>query len=427
MKLYDVIRKEQLENKNTKESVVEIHTPEYSGGSGINYTPFEKEVRRSSWKTIFVFAGAILFIALLYVLGMKFVYARVTVLERHIPFSFDRMQLDMEEYKSAGAGRLSFQVMVVESEVTRQVYASALTASNTKSSGNIVLFNEYSTKAITIKKGTTVTSSTGKKYSTQAAITVPGYTTVNKVKKAGTSVQVQVLAVDVGESYNAEGESFSIAGYNSKQFYGRSAGAITGGEAGIAHILTDEDKESAILTLQADLAEKLKRETRAAIGAIKEEYVTFPNLQFITIDRDSLTIKGDDIKFPASIKGTMVSYLIDRDMLESAIASKVVSDRVYTSVAIPALGDITVEPISAIPTDATKIPDTLTISLSGTATLITKAPLEKIKQAVLGVPRKSFLATVQSVPEIQEARYTLYPFWAPFFPSNQERITVVVE
>jgi|GEM_PF-1213843 len=423
MKLYDVIRKEQLENKKDTDTVLEIYTPEYSSEVTTNYTPFDKKPR-SSWKTILVFGGALLFIGLLYVLGMKFVYARVTVEERHIPFSFDRMQLEMEEEKTAGTGRLSFQVMVVNSEVTRQVYASALAQSNTRSSGNIVLFNEYSTKTITIKKGTTVTATNGKKYTTQAAITIPGYTTVNKLKKAGTSAQVLVTATDVGESYNAEGTSFTVSGYNSKQVYGRSAGAITGGEAGIAHVLTDEDRESAVLTLQADLAEKLKRETRAAI---KEEYVTFPNLQFITIDRDSLTIKGNDIKFPASIKGTMVSYLIHRDMLESAIASKVVSDRVYANVSIPALGDIKVEPISAIPTDATKVPETLTISLSGTGTLITKAPLEKVQQAVLGVSRKSFSAALQSIPEVGEARYTLYPFWAPFFPNLEDRITVVVK
>lgn len=421
MKLYDVIRKEQLEKKT---GVIEVSTPEYSPEITTNYSTSNKNTKKFSWRMIVVFSIGIFFIAMLYLLGMKFVYARVTVTERHIPFSFDRMQLEMEEEKTAGAGRLSFQVMVVSSEVTRQVYASSLQQSNTKATGNIVMFNEYSTKTITIKKGTTITATTGKKYTTQAAVTVPGYTTVSKLKKAGTSASVAVTAAEVGEGYNAEGETFTVTGYNSKQFYARSSGAITGGEAGIAHVLTDEDKESAILTLQADLAEKLKRETRAAI---KDEFVTFPNLQFITIDRDSLTIKGNDIKFPASIKGTMVSYLISRDMLEGVIASKVVSDHVYPSVAIPALGDIVVEPISAIPTDATKVPDTLTISLSGSGILITKAPLEKINQAVLGITRKNFAATLQSIPEIDEARYTLYPFWAPFFPRTAEKITVLVK
>jgi len=422
MKLYDVIRKEQLEKKG---QVIEVQKPEYSSEVTTNYTSFTEGPERTfSWRKMIVILGAVGFIALLYVLGMKFVYARATVTERHIPFSFDRMQLEMEEEKSAGPGRLSFQVMVVDTEVTRQVYASSLQQSNSRASGSIVIFNEYSTKALTIKKGTTVTGENGKKYTTQAAITVPGYTTVNKLKKAGTSPQVAVTAADVGESYNAEGTSFTVSGYNSKQLYARSSGAITGGEAGIAHVLTDADRESAILTLQADLAEKLKRETRTAIPS---EYVTFPNLQFITIDRDSLTIKGNDIKFPASMKGTMVSYLIHRDTLESAIASKIISDRVYPDVSIPALGDIVVEPISAIPTDPTKVPDTLTISLSGSGILITKVSLEKVRQAVLGIPRKSFAAKLQTIPEIEEARYTLYPFWAPFFPSIQDRITVIVK
>ncbi|MFZ4500188.1 MAG: hypothetical protein ACOYMZ_01670 [Minisyncoccia bacterium] len=421
MKLYDVIRKEELEKDGT--TLEEINTPEYP--EELQRTRHSHRPRRKfSWRSLAVIAGAVIFIALLYVVGMKLVHARVVVTERHIPFSFDRMQLDMEEEKIADADRLSFQAMVVTTDVTRQIYASALKQSNTRASGKVVLFNENSTKAVTIKSGTTLTGANGKKYTTQSAVTISGYTTANKVKKAGTSPQVTVTAVDVGSTYNTDGTSFTVAGYTSKQIYARSTGSITGGEAGMAHVLTESDKEEAILSLQADLAEKLKRETRAAIPA---EYITFPNLQFITIDRDSLTIQGSAIKFPASIKGTMVSYLIRRDLLESAIAAKVVNDRTYPAVSIPALGDIDVEPISAIPTDATKVPDTLTISLSGTGTLITNVNTEKVAQSVLGVPRGSFTTALASVAEIEEARYTLYPFWAPFFPRNQERITVEVK
>ncbi len=421
MKLYDVIRKEELEKKGA--SAKESPTPEYS--SELESAPRHHGPRRPfSWRSMIVIAGAVIFIALLYVLGMKLVHARVTVTERHIPFSFDRMQLDMEEEKSADAGRLSFQAMVVTTDVTRQIYASGLQQSNTKASGKVVFFNEFSTSARTIKSGTTLTAANGKKYVTQGAVTVPGYTTVSKVKKAGTSAQVTVTAADVGDSYNTDGTSFTVAGYTAKQLYARSAGPITGGEAGMAHVLSESDREEAILTLQADLAEKLKRETRAAIPS---DYITFPNLQFISIDRDSLTIKGSAIKFPASIKGTMVSYLIRRDLLESAIASKVVSDHTYPEVSIPALGDIEVEPVSAIPTDPTKVPDTLTISLSGTGTLITNVSTQKVAQALLGIPRRSFTTGLSGVAEIEEARYTLYPFWAPFFPSIEGRITVVVK
>lgn len=421
MKLYDVIRKEALKKNGV--AIEEIHTPEYPEEIQHSHTRLLPK-KKFSWRTLIVIAGAIIFIATLYVAGMKLVYARVTVTERHIPFSFDRMQLDMEEEKSAGSGRLSFQAMVVTTDVTRQIYASGLQQSNTKATGKVVIFNEYTAKARTFKSGTILTAANGKKYSTQNAVTVPGYTLVKKVKSAGTSPQVTIAAVDVGESYNAEGTSFTVSGFTGKQIYARSAGAITGGEAGMAHTLTDADREDAILTLQADLAEKLKRETRAAIPA---EYITFPNLQFISIDRDSLTIKGDAIKFPASIKGTMVSYLIRRDLLESAIASKVVRDHVYPEVSIPALGDITVEPVSAISTDPTKVPDTLTISLSGNGTLITTVPTEKVAQSTLGIPRRSFTTALSSVAEIDEARYTLYPFWAPFFPNVVDRITVEVK
>lgn len=424
MKLYDVIRKEQLEKKGEVLEVLE--TDQLS--NTVSYNPPQEKVvfqkRKPSWKSVGVLAVCFFGLVVLYVLGMKLVHARIVVSERHIPFSFDKLTLDMEEEKVAEAGRLTFQAMVVTTEVTRQVYASGLQPSNTKASGSIVFFNEYSTKAITIKKGTTVTAANGKKYITQEAATIPGYTTVNKLKSAGTSAQVNVTALEMGEAYNTEGTSFTVSGYNQSQVYARSTGAIRGGDAGVAHVLTEADRESAVLTLQADLVEKLKRETRAAIPA---EYVTFPNLQLLSVDRDSLVIKGTTIKFPASMKGTMVSYLIHRDMLESAIAAKLVSDNTYPDVSIPSLADVTVEPLSAIPTSAANVPESLTISLSGQGILVTKVPVEKIRQSMLGISRKSFNAKISAIPEIEEARYTLYPFWAPFFPSIQSRINVVVK
>ena len=315
------------------------------------------EQRRFSFKKILLIAIACIILVTLYILGIKIVYARVHITERRIPFSVETMHIDLVHQKDTNATELGFQAMIVPSEVTREVYGSELTSSTTKATGKIIFLNEYSKSSQTVKAKTIVTSKEGKKYQTNAAITVPGYTLNGKVKKAGSSAPVGITAIEVGPAYNTTGTSFTVTGWsgtNAKLFYAQSAGAISGGENGVVHVIAEADKKGITDSLQAQLVEKLKRETRAQIPP---SFISFPDLQFITVDTTSLNLKGQNIKFPASVKGTMVSYLINRDVLERAIAKEVIHGQSYTDVVIPDMADITVTPITAVPLDPQTIPD----------------------------------------------------------------------
>jgi hypothetical protein len=192
----------------------------------------------------------------------------------------------------------------------------------------------------------------------------------------------------------------------------------------MSHTVSAADQPQVLATLQSQLTEKLKRETRAQIPP---DLITFPDLQFVTINTDSLQLRGSAIKFPAVIKGTMVTYLISRDLLETAIAQKALPERTYPTVSIPDLGGITVTPATAIPVDPRSVPDTLRVNLSGDGTIITKVSVDTIKQELLGIKKGAFAATLAGIPEIDTARFTLYPFWAPFFPAKESRLTIVVE
>lgn len=414
MKLYDVIRKEEMgeEVPELKKKPVVADTEE-----PIRIPPHHFHIR---WRKVGVVAIALAFLAGLYVLGMQFAHARVVINERRIPFSLDGAEFELVHEGEGSAGRLSFQTMVVPTEVSRQVYGSQVDPSTTYAKGKVVFFNEYSTKSQTIKAKTTLTSKEGKKYQTTAAVTIPGYTTKDKVKTAGTSASVAIVATGVGPSYNTTGTSFSVAGWG-KTLYAQSAGAIAGGEDGVKHSVGPEDKDNVVASLQAQLIERLKRETRAQLPP---SFITFPDLQVATIDQSSLVLRGDGIKFPASIKGAMITYLIPVDMLESAIAGHVLRDQSYPSVTIPDIGALTVEPVGALATDPDSVPDTIRVRITGEGTIITKAPLEAIRESLIGVAKKNFGTTLTNVPEVDTAEYHFFPFWAPLFPSSDTRITV---
>jgi len=413
MKLYDVMRKE--EGKLLKERERESHE--------IPPPPPESHARFViTRRRLLVIAGSIIFMSILYGLGNQLVRAKITITERRIPFTLLGAALTVSNQESADSGRLSFQSMVVTTTITREVYGSALTTSNTKATGSVVFFNEYSTAKQTVKKGTTLTATNGKKYITQSQVVVPGYTVVDKKKVAGTSPSVDIAAVDTGESYNSTGTTLAVSGWAnaSKTFYARSA-TISGGDAGISHTLTDAEREQVIATLQSQLIERLKRETRAQIPA---DLATFPELQFPLIDTDSFSFKGGTVRFPASMTGTMVSYLIPRQALEQAIAAKALGDRTYPSVSIPDMGDLSIDLRSTVPTDPGVTPDAITIAVSGSGTVITKVPVDKVKERLLGVRRGLFTESLADIPEIESARFSFFPFWSPRFPSAWERINI---
>ncbi len=415
MKLYDVIRKEAVDHGDTSlvskdHPIIPVEPPKFKPA---------RSSRRHRLRILIIGGVALIFLAVLYVLGMKFVHARITVTERRIPFTLVDAEFELTHEEDAGAGRLAFQTMVVETEVSRQVYGSDIQPTATRSTGKVVFFNEYSTKAQTVKKGTTITSKEGKKYQTQSAVTVPGYTIKSGKKTAGTSAAILVTAAAAGPTYDTKGTTFTVAGFG-KTFYAQSAGAITGGEDGVMHMVSEADKPDVMATLNAQLIERLKRETRTQIPA---DLVAFPDMQFATIDSDSVKLRGPGIKFPATLKGSMVTYLISRDLLEQAIARSVSRDHTYPVVTIPTLEDLVVIPVSTIPADPKNVPEVVTVRINGTGTIITKAPLEAIRESLVGRPRRVFASVVNSIPEVDTAQYHLYPFWAPFFPAIERALT----
>lgn len=416
MKLYDVIQKEHKTTKESSDvSEERVH---------LDYVePKQDFQKRFRLKQISIFFFAAVFLVGLYTAGIFLVRAKVIITERRIPFILENAEFELVHEQTAGSGRLSFQTMVVESEASRQVYGAAAEQHTSYASGKVVFFNEYSTKPQTIKAKTTLTSTTGKKYQTTQAVTVPGFTTVKGKKTPGTSSSVVIKALEVGPASNTTGASFSVSGFG-KTVYAQSAGAVSGGEDGIMHSVNPTDSPNIIATLQTQLIERLKRETRAQIP---DTLITYPDLQVPSVDAGSVVLSGTSVKFPATMKGAMTTYLVPRDLFEMAIASHVFRDHTYPHITIPTVTDLKVVSVTPLPADPRHTPDSIRVRVSGEGILITKVPIDLVKQSLLGIPKKTIETLINSIPEIDTAQYHIYPFWAPFFPHKANRIFIEIK
>jgi hypothetical protein len=412
MKLYDVIRKEQTPEEDVI-SETTIH----------EFTPTGEKHKKK--KHIIFFGLLLVGITALYMIGIYVVRAKVTLVERSIPFTLDKTVIELPHETISDTERLSFQTMTVTSQIQRQIFGSELTQVTGKAKGSIVFFNEYSKTSVPIKSGTKVIGSNGKTYQTQQSTTVHGYTMDSKKKKvAGTSPSVAVIAVDTGSASNSTGLSLTISGYSGAkktQLYARSVGDFKGGEAGMRHTVSDTERPGLLESLKTQLTERLRRETRAQIP---QGLITYPDLQFVSIDTDSLDLEGEGVQFSATIKGSMVSYLIPQSLFEAALAKEALSDHSYNEVAIPSLASLSVTPASPIPANSQTPPDTISLEISGQGAIITKAPIAQIQEALIGAKRGSFDKIISTFPEVSSAKYSFLPFWAPFFPKEDRLITI---
>lgn len=113
-------------------------------------------------------------------------------------------------------------------------------------------------------------------------------------------------------------------------------------------------------------------------------------------------------------------------MLENAIANRVLYDHAYGQVTIPALTSLDVVSSTPLPTNPDDIPESIRIRISGEGTIITKATVESIRESLIGKPKHAFSSIVGEVPEVDSAEYHFFPFWAPFFPANDDRIKIEI-
>ncbi len=423
MKLYDAIIKER-EKKGKKLNAVVEHEPVRHD------SPQTHPPRRHRFRTLFGIAIAVLAAGGFFFLGILYSRATVTITPRKVAVTLDDSLITVPHEQVAPNEPLHFQAMVLKGDVSREIIGDKLVESYVKASGRVAFFNEYSSKPLVIKKGTTIQAATGKRYVTAADITIPGFKTEAGTRIAGTSNPVQVTAAAVGSDYNVEGTTFTVVGYTGDRktkVYARSSGSITGGESGMVHTVTEDNKEQIIDVLQQLLTEKLKRQARAQIP---KGFISFPDLQFVVFDTASVNLKNPSIKFPVTLSGTLVLYLFPEEPLATAVAGEALQNNPGIekggTYRIPDFAALVVEPVSLLPLETATIPQELTIKISGTGTLVGSVDEEKVKAAVVGKPFRSFDEAMKAFPSVLEAMYRKIPFWTPYFPSKTESIKIIV-
>lgn len=327
---------------------------------------------------------------------------------------------NLSAVKDSSADGLSFDLVVLSGEENTTIKAVEEKDLKEKATGDILIYNTFSTSPQSLAIDTRLEGSNGKIYKTQTKIIIPG------MSKSGIPgrVAVGVYAENPGQEYNSEPLDFKILGFRGTpkyaKFYGRSQGEISGGFVGKAPFVSDAEKSDAFSDLRTALEEKLSKKI---IDQTPEGFILFKNAIFLSVEEESTGEISNTTDVPIKIKGTLYGMLFNEQNLTKKIIEENninVSDDVY----IPNIRDLNFkfnnqENISFVDLQS------INFNLSGSIKIVYKIDTAKLMDDLLGKPKKDFNQILSQYVNIDSASLTLNPPWKRSIPEKIIKIQII--
>jgi hypothetical protein len=415
-KFFDIIPpSEQLKNetggdKASEEKIKSVHRP-----------PLKKEVKKKRY-----FAKVFVALILCLIVGGGFfvvsalsraeikIYKTVFSLEGEKDFSVSTKQTGQEEAVLSG--------MFVEKEYdfSKQFPATGSAIKETKATGVIRIYNNYSSASQSLTKGTRFVSAEGNVFKLIKAETVPG-AIVEKGKISPSYVDVQVEAAEAGESYNIGSTTFSIPGFSGgpkyTAFYGKSFADMSGGAKKNALKITRED---------LDTAEKLsiegaKQESKAKLEADNPDLFLLDGAGIFKTSEIIFSGKveqfSDSFKCNLKIKPRWLSF---RKKDAEKISTGIISDNIKEKEKIIAGTVATEYVLKSIDLEKGKAELKARVSVKTELEL----NLAELEYAITGKTISEAKAFLENYPGIEKVELRRFPFWLATMPKSEKDIKI---
>lgn len=368
-------------------------------------TPAKKAPAKIWTKLVFT----VLLVVFLGILGVKIINNFSKIVVSIMPRT---EKISVDETILAGLDKkISLETIQLEAEKQKTVSANGTKNVETKASGQIVVYNRFSSEPQTLVKNTRFETPDGKIYRTNKSISVPGMG----------SAETTVYADKAGEEYNLEFSDFTIPGLKGTpkyaKFYARSKTALTGGKIGTIAIISDTDLQNTKTELENLLSQELLGKARLKIPS---EYILFDGALQIEYYDDSQKIQPNNGIDEAVIskKGRLVAFLISEKELSAYLIEKYRGDEMKDKAKI-----LNMESLQFTAINKDYINGTMTFQISGEARLAWTLEEELLKEAL--VASSGDLSTaLKEFPAIEKASVVFKPSWWPFFPDKISKISI---
>jgi len=291
-----------------------------------------------------------------------------------------------------------------------------------KATGVITVFNAHSSEPQGLVKSTRFVTPEGKVYRLTESITVPG-AKIEDGEIVPSSIDTKVVADKIGGDYNIGPVSkFTIPGFfgtpKAETFYGVSTGAMTGGFVGQVAYPSDADLKQAQMTIADTLRSSIHELMRAKLPkdfTVVDGAETFKILeskidsQASTEGKFALFAEGE-LSFMAFREKDVVEMFSDRVKNEADGADFVVKRYAIT-----------------YGKGAFNTQTKFTFPITYEAELARAIDSDVVRSKIKGRAEGELRTLIFSLPGIESAKISLWPFWVRRVPLQIEKIRITVD
>jgi len=422
-KVYDIVPPKQA--KRIEENVKNYLHGKESRAKRSGKVLGKSKQQRSIWWPVSI-GGSVVLVVVGIFLFFKLPKVDVEIWPKVQTLSF---QIDMTSDTSAVLIDITENVIPAErfekTKTLSQDYPATGNASGKgRALGVITIYNKYDPpQSITFRAGTHFLSDSGKLFRAEKRIVIPS------AKKSGGkvvpgSVQVEVIAVEGGDSYNIPASNFSVPGLKGTAYYysvyAISENSMEGGFTGDIKKIIEDD----LISAHDNLVQELEKQTIDEIkNQVSSDYV-FPEQAFSSevVDVNSKAEVGtvvDSFTYEATVKTTVLAF--KKSSLDE-FAKKVIISQMPDDKTILESSLTTEYSVAEVEIKEGKM--TLETSFSGG--VYKSVDKNSISLTLPGKNAEQINAAITGIlgNELDKVKINFWPFWVSKTPNSQKAIHI---
>ncbi|OGZ60862.1 MAG: hypothetical protein A2919_02325 [Candidatus Spechtbacteria bacterium RIFCSPLOWO2_01_FULL_43_12] len=322
-------------------------------------------------------------------------------------------------------GIIPAQIMEEKQENNFTYEATGTAQLEERATGEIRVYNEYSSSPQTLVEATRFLSANGKLFRTAQTVVIPG-AQIEGGQVVASSIIVPVVADEPGAEYNISPTTFSIPGFSGTdkytKFYGKSERQFEGGFVGQTTIATREDLDKAEEQIETEFVSQAENALRERIPE---------NLMVL---EDSLESGIEVLEFSAkagepaeTINARAVVYarviLIRESEISEATAYHFKNSTQYSQ-------QFELSDERRIEYNVKEVDFTAgyaEFALNIEQLFVRKVDTGSVVSDIKGKNEIEVRRILSGLEELEKAQLKFWPFWVSKVPSNEEDITVEIQ
>lgn len=392
----------------------------------LHSTPQIRSNYKGPNKSLLVLFFIIILFVSIYLISNKFLNANITIVNKHQIFTLENRQFNASKNIDTP---IHFEVMIVPAEEFRNIILTQTQDVSIKATGEITLYNEYSSKAQNLAIHTFIADSSGKTYSIDKAVSIPGFKKDNTKIIPG-SIKVNVTAFLPGSAYNIDASNFTISSFKgttkSTKIYGKSTTPITGGIQGVVYKIGDEDKTNLDTFANSSFKTNLIKKAEALVPP---GYILYPNASKYSYEINNNQILSEDPKASIKISGILSAIILKENDLSLAVIKSLlptISEKEINEIQINDLIKLVFnfnDENILIDKDIKNI----YFSLNGDIEAIWNPDINLLKNNLIGIPKIKIQSVFEQDPAIITASTKIFPPWQSYLPDDTSKINIEVK